>query len=256
MRFVSIIIDGDLENSLGGACSRDVWNISQKFINDLHPNLNDMFLFFHNLSRERYVSKLNQIGINNIFESNLQNISKCFETVLNIANSEKEKKEKIIILYHYSGHGYQIHDSEGDEINGMDDIFLGHSMKDDFIWDNLISKLPENAHIFSLIDACHSGSGVDMPYIWSKNSWTLHKLKNISAQCSGFSLSACNDSECASQDVGETTGFSGSLTAGICDCCNFNDIFFNPFPIYNILLQRLKKLNQTVELYSVNDKFV
>lgn len=33
-KFIAILIDGDIENSLGGACSRDIWNISKKLLND------------------------------------------------------------------------------------------------------------------------------------------------------------------------------------------------------------------------------
>jgi len=248
MRYFAIIIDGDLENTLGGACSRDVWNISNKFINDIQPTANDVYLFFHNLSSDKYASKLSRIGARNISESNLHNIKKCFDDVVNQVNSEQEQS---VVFFHYSGHGYQVPDIEGDEVDGFDDIFLGHSMKDDFIWDNLIVKLPRRSHFFALIDACHSGSGVDMPYLWKNNTWNLHKKKNILADCSGYSLSACSDTECASQDIGETTGFGGSLTAGICDLGNFANIIFNPFSVYDGLVTRLKKLNQTVELYSV-----
>lgn len=123
-------------------------------------------------------------------------------------------------------------------------------MTDDFIWDNLIEKLSSSTHLFASIDACHSGSGMDFPYIWKNNMWILHKKKKYDSKCSGYSFSACNDTQYSSQDVGETTGFSGSLTAGICDCCNFSEIIYNPFIAYNILSERLKKLNQTVELYS------
>lgn len=239
VKYIAILIEGDNENSLGGACARDVWNISKKIINELPIGFNDIHLFFHDLN-DKIISRIKQLGINNIKNNSLQNIKDCFDKIISM-------KEKIILIFHYSGHGYQTRDTDGDEIDGQDEVFLGHQMTDDYIWNNLISKLPETTHIFASIDACHSGSGMDFPYLWKDGKWNLVGKKF--AKCSGFSISACNDSQLASQDVGETTGFSGSLTAGICDSGNYSKFIDNPFILYDQLVQRLKKLNQNVELY-------
>lgn len=243
--YIALIIDGDIENTLGGACSRDIWNITKKLLSDLPIDKKQIYTFFREPSSDRYAEKIKQFGITNINYSTIINIKNCFDYVITSA-----KLTPTTIIFHYSGHGYQIPDNDGDELDGCDEIFLGHTMTDDFIWNNLVSRLPKSSHIFALMDACHSGSGMDFPYIWKNNKWELAKRKNINAFCSGFSLSACNDSQCASQDVGETTGFSGSLTAGICDCGNFSEFIHDPFKLYNILVPRLGKLNQTVELYT------
>lgn len=244
MNYLAILIDGDVENSLGGACSRDVWNISKKILTDLPIDPSNIFTFFHNPTRDIYVEKIKNLGITHIDYSTTATIKNCFNYVVTLSNVQS-----LSIVFHYSGHGYQVNDVDHDEIDGLDEIFLGHTMTDDFIWANLIEKLSSRTRIISLIDACHSGSGMDFPYIWRNNKWILCKNKNVFAKCIGYSLSACNDNQLASQDVGETTGFSGSLTAGICDCGNFVDMFECPFNIYNLLIPRLKKLNQTVELY-------
>ena len=245
-KYLAILIDGDIENSLGGACSRDVWNISKKLINDVRIEPNNVYAFFHDLKNDYYAQKVLQMGISNISESKLDNIKKCFDEIVRIAH-----QDNTIIFFHYSGHGYQTSDPEGDEIDGMDEIFLGHTMKDDFIWDNLVSKLPETSYIFALLDACHSGSGMDMPYVWKNNGWSLAKRTNIEAKCCGYSISACNDSQCSSQDVGETTGFSGSLIAAVCDECHLLELIHDPQKYYINICNRLRKLNQTCELYSV-----
>lgn len=245
-RFIAILIDGDNENTLGGACSRDLLNISKKIMHDVVIDPNDMFVFLHDLVNDKCATKIILSGIPNVSQNSLYCIQKCFEKVLEIS-----ARENVVIFFHYSGHGYQICDINGDETDGFDEIFLGHTMTDDYIWDNLISKLPKNSHIFATMDACHSGSGMDMPYVWRDGKWELNKKTNIKAMCTGYSLSACNDSQCASQDIGETTGFAGSLTAGICDCCNIKTIIYDPIRAYNVLSPRLKRLNQTVELYSL-----
>lgn len=246
IRHFAILIDGDNENTLGYACSRDILNISKKLIQDVSIDKKDIFTFFHNMQRDVYVKQLSKIGITNFYENSLDNIKKCFDYVVSMS-----QHEHVIIFLHYSGHGYQIRDNDGDEIDGCDEIFLGHTMKDDYIWENLITRLSKETHIFLSIDACHAGSGADLPYVWKNNEWKLSKNKNIIAQCSGYSISACNDSQCSQQDVGETTGFSGSLTAGLCDSCHFNELIHNPIKYFNELSKRLGKLNQTVELYSI-----
>lgn len=247
MKYVAILIEGDNENSLGGACQRDIWNMSNKLVRDLPIDVKYIYTFFHNLD-DSYVSKIKRSGIVNNSLNSLENVRKCFENIV-----EWSKKEQLVIYFHYSGHGYQTHDDNGDEVDGMDEIFMGHTMKDDFIWNELVVKLSKQTHIFLTIDACHSGSGADLPYIWndSKSKWILSKKKNVRAECSGFSLSACNDSQLSQQDVGETIGFSGSLTAGICDLGNFLQFIFEPLNLYHKLVPRLLMLRQSIDLYSV-----
>jgi hypothetical protein len=245
-KYVAILIDGDNENTLGYACSRDLWNISKKLINDIHIDVNNIFAFLHNITNDVYIKQIAKLGITNFYHNSLENVGKCFEHIISLS-----EKEHISIYFHYSGHGYQIHDTNGDEIDGLDEIFLGHSMTDDYIWNNLITKLSVHTHIFISIDACHSGSGADIPYIWKNNMWTLAKNKNIESNCSGFSVSACNDSQCAQQDIGDTTGFAGSLTACLCDLCDFKELIYNPLKYNDVLTNRLNKLHQTFELYSI-----
>lgn len=249
-KYIAILIDGDNECSLGGGCSRDLWNITRKLINDLPIDKTDIHSFFHNRNNDIYAARMFQMGISNINDNALNTIKICFDKVI---EQSKITKDETVIFFHYSGHGYQVPDNTGDEISGMDDIFLGHTMRDDFIWDNFITKLPETAYVIGFMDACHSGTGMDMPYEWKNEQWVLAKKNNIEAKCKGFSLSACSDSQCASQDIGETTGFAGSLTAGICDCCKLSDIIHNPFVLYNKLVPRLRMLGQTVILESVKN---
>lgn len=245
-KYVAILIDGDNENTLGYACSRDLWNISKKLIDDLHIDVDNIFSFFHNTTDDKYIKQIAKLGINNFYHNSLENITKCFNHIISLS-----KKESITVYFHYSGHGYQIRDTDGDELDGFDEIFLGHTMTDDYIWNNFITKLSKQTHVFLSIDACHSGSGADIPYILKNNVWTIAKKKNFDANCTGFSVSACNDSQCSQQDVGETTGFAGSLTASLCDLCNFNELIYNPLKYFDILKIRLKKLNQSFELYSI-----
>ena len=70
------------------------------------------------------------------------------------------------LLFHFSGHGSQIRDRDGDELkDNLDEIICPHDMDWDgtFIVDDdlktIFSTVPAGVHLEVLLDACHSGSG-------------------------------------------------------------------------------------------------
>ncbi|MFZ2633409.1 MAG: caspase family protein [Desulfosalsimonadaceae bacterium] len=70
------------------------------------------------------------------------------------------------ILFHFSGHGSQIRDRDGDELKDhLDEILCPHDMDWDgtYIADDelkaIFSTLPAGVHLDVLLDSCHSGSG-------------------------------------------------------------------------------------------------
>lgn len=70
------------------------------------------------------------------------------------------------LLFHFSGHGSQIRDRDGDELKDhLDEILCPHDMDWDktYIVDDdlreLLLKLPEGVHVEVLLDCCHSGTG-------------------------------------------------------------------------------------------------
>jgi len=71
------------------------------------------------------------------------------------------------LLFHFSGHGSQIRDRNGDELKDrLDEILCPHDMNWDgtFIVDDeldaIFGTLPEGAHLEVLLDCCHSGTGI------------------------------------------------------------------------------------------------
>jgi metacaspase-1 len=78
----------------------------------------------------------------------------------------KDAKSGDRLLFHFSGHGSQIRDREGDELKDkMDEIICPHDMDWDgtYIVDDdlkaVFSKLPSGVRLEVLLDSCHSGSG-------------------------------------------------------------------------------------------------
>lgn len=70
------------------------------------------------------------------------------------------------LLFHFSGHGSQIRDRDGDELkDSLDEIICPHDMDWDgtYIVDDelkaLFAELPKGVHLEVLLDSCHSGTG-------------------------------------------------------------------------------------------------
>lgn len=83
------------------------------------------------------------------------------------------------LFFHYSGHGGRTEDLSGDEDDGYDETIYpvdheraGHII-DDHLHDWLVKPLPPGCRLTAVMDCCHSGSALDLPYIWS----TQGKLK-------------------------------------------------------------------------------
>ncbi|AAS51654.1 ADL266Cp [Eremothecium gossypii ATCC 10895] len=77
------------------------------------------------------------------------------------------------LFLHYSGHGGETEDLDGDEQDGKDSTLYpvdfetnGHIV-DDEIHDILVKPLAPGVRLTALIDACHSGSALDLPYMYS-----------------------------------------------------------------------------------------
>ncbi|PFH53021.1 hypothetical protein AMATHDRAFT_55944 [Amanita thiersii Skay4041] len=98
------------------------------------------------------------------------------------------------LFFHYSGHGGQTKDRDGDEGDGFDEViypldFLtnGHIV-DDMMHDIMVKPLPAGCRLTAIFDSCHSGSALDLPYIYS----TEGKLKepNLAAEAGQGLMSA------------------------------------------------------------------
>jgi len=68
------------------------------------------------------------------------------------------------LVFQYSGHGSQVRDRDGDELNdGLDEILCPHDINwdlpltDDYL-SEIFKEIPQNSSLTCIIDACHSGS--------------------------------------------------------------------------------------------------
>lgn len=133
------------------------------------------------------------------------------------------------LVFYFSGHGLQQPEHrEGDEIDGLDETicpvdFLREGMiTDNEINSTLIRPLKEGVTLHAIIDACHSGTTLDLSYVYKKEkgSWRWednkpshskeHPMKHTSGGLA-ICLSACEDSQMA----GDSGAFDGKKMNGI-----------------------------------------
>jgi len=76
----------------------------------------------------------------------------------------KGAKKGDVLVFHYSGHGSQVADVSGDELDGKDETICPHDfatagmIKDDD-FRGLLSGLPAGVNLDIILDSCHSGTG-------------------------------------------------------------------------------------------------
>lgn len=85
----------------------------------------------------------------------------------------KEAHPNDSLFFHYSGHGGQTPDLDGDEEDGYDEVIYpvdfrtsGHIV-DDEMHRIMVKGLPSGCRLTAIFDSCHSGSALDLPYIYS-----------------------------------------------------------------------------------------
>ncbi|ODV63032.1 caspase family protein ASCRUDRAFT_21414, partial [Ascoidea rubescens DSM 1968] len=87
------------------------------------------------------------------------------------------------LFFHFSGHGSQQEDKDGDEDDGFDETIVpldyekNGQIVDELIHDTIVKPLPEGCRLTALFDCCHSGSALDLPYTYSTKG--LLKEPNI-----------------------------------------------------------------------------
>mmetsp|Transcript_23061 Transcript_23061/g.29851 ORF Transcript_23061/g.29851 Transcript_23061/m.29851 type:complete len:445 (-) Transcript_23061:378-1712(-) len=161
------------------------------------------------------------------------------------------------LFFHFSGHGAQQEDLDGDEEDGYDETIVPCDFKragqitDDELWKRLVAPLPEGSRLTSIMDCCHSGTGLDLAFTYTQSrGWTVddnpaHAAADIQM------LSGCEDAQC-SADAATSSGIhGGAMTSAFLQV-----IKDNPMPLYPDLMSALhrelrrKGFNQRPQLSS------
>ncbi|KAH8658319.1 caspase domain-containing protein [Xylariales sp. PMI_506] len=97
------------------------------------------------------------------------------------------------LFLHYSGHGGQTPDLDGDEESGYDEVIYpvdyktaGHIVDDD-IHDLVVKPLVQGVRLTAIFDSCHSGTVMDLPYVYSTKG--VLKEPNLASEAAQGALS-------------------------------------------------------------------
>lgn len=131
------------------------------------------------------------------------------------------------VVFHYSGHGGLIRDKNGDEVSGYDSCIYPVNanqievITDDEIRANLAMKIPKGCKCFVVIDACHSGTAVDLRCLWESPSATSlaygENKKYAKTQGTVVFISGCHDMQYSMETVDKNGRPSGALTMALLD---------------------------------------
>lgn len=188
-------------------------------------------------------------------------IKACFEMLQGQANNDTDQ-----FFFQYSGHGSQITDLNGDEKDNKDEVVVpvdystAGVISDDLLFELLVKPLKSHQKLFCLIDACNSGTMLDLKYniktktepirrITSKNynykDWSARLLVDIGKKYSPkgqvMMISGCQDHE-FSNDVRIDNQYQGMMTYCFIDALKDNN--------YKIKLKYLiKDINCLLDLH-------
>ena len=125
--------------------------------NNLNGCVNDVTAMY-DLLVDQFGFKNDNVRMLTDHRATKKNIIKRIEWLINNSINGDE------LVLHYSGHGSQVRDRNGDELNdGLDEILCPSDMNwDDPLTDDILSKLfskkPYGAFLTFICDSCHSGT--------------------------------------------------------------------------------------------------
>eukprot|EP00929_Paragymnodinium_shiwhaense_P106631 TRINITY_DN7218_c0_g1_i1.p1 TRINITY_DN7218_c0_g1~~TRINITY_DN7218_c0_g1_i1.p1 ORF type:complete len:539 (+),score=137.49 TRINITY_DN7218_c0_g1_i1:130-1746(+) len=150
-----------------------------------------------------------------------------------------------VLFFHFSGHGAQQEDPNGYEEDGMNeticplDFESAGMITDDEIGDYIVKPLPEGVKLTCVLDCCHSGTGLDLPFSWTGSNmagggrWKeetnpYHSLGDVQL------FSGCEDHDCSADSQPTYSAPGGAMTTAFCDALRAN-----PKPTYPELMRML-----------------
>ena len=140
-----------------------------------------------------------------------QNFSNGFDIIAALRKLGSGRQNKLI--FHYSGHGTQVRDLNGDEIDRLDEaLYLseGEIITDDQI-NEVVSKYSSDKKIFMIWDCCHSGTIVDLPFVYTETGGVRREPRAKSIDAKIIAISGCQDPE-TSADVTKFFKSYGALS--------------------------------------------
>jgi Caspase domain len=114
-------------------------------------------------------------------------------------------REGDAVVFLFAGHGVSVEDTSGDESDGYDEAMMpcdylasgegeeegAEPIIDDDIFRLLLIPMPKNVHVTAIVDCCHSGTILDLPF-----DYTLRRRRQQESQHKDGATSTANSFEC------------------------------------------------------------
>ncbi|PHH92739.1 hypothetical protein CDD83_5568 [Cordyceps sp. RAO-2017] len=155
-------------------------------INDVH-NVSNFLCEHYNYKREDMVI-LTDDQQNPVMQPTKANMLRAMQWLV------KDAQPNDALFLHYSGHGGQTEDLDGDEDDGFDEVIYpvdfrqnGHIV-DDEIHFLVVKPLQPGVRLTAIFDSCHSATAMDLPYVYSTKG--VLKEPNLAKEAGQGVLSA------------------------------------------------------------------
>lgn len=124
------------------------------------------------------------------------------------------------VWFHYSGHGGRLVDDDGDEADGYDEtlcpIDYEHAgqIRDDDLLKHLVKPMKQGVLMTCLMDCCHSGTVLDLPYNFTADGRHTGMERN-----EGFDLDGLMDVAGVAVGVAMAAGAVSDVASVADECC-------------------------------------
>lgn len=150
------------------------------------------------------------------------NIVRALRTILRRVRTEGFTQ----VWFSYAGHGIQVRDRNGDERRtvgdkqGRDEALMPLDYKrrgvitDDALYRGFVRRLPKHVRMVSLIDACHTGTSLDLPYVYQSDTGaveTNRSVRDVRSLAKVVKISGCQDKQ-TSADAYIGGKYQGAMT--------------------------------------------
>jgi len=125
------------------------------------------------------------------------------------------KTQKKNLFFQFSGHGTYINDKNGDEADGQDECLysVGNTLVVDDDIEKRIAAIPKDVTVIIVIDACHSGSIIDLPFRLDSKNNVVQDNQNV-VGCDVICISGCQDDQTSADVTNGGTSY-GALSNSI-----------------------------------------
>ena len=181
------------------------------------------------------------------------NITKALEMLVH------EAKSGDFLVFHYSGHGSQVPDTNGDEKDRLDEIICPYDLdwQSNVIRDDDLSKVfesvPAGVHIEVILDSCHSGTGsrtagsgycrkrfLPLPEKFLPKESTSRKVTPIKPEKIQVLWAACRANQFAA-DAYIGGKYGGAFTTSLCESLAATKGQMGRYDLLKSVQEKLKK---------------